>query len=291
MKFVVRNARLGLRKVREAIINFVAQEEELIDDQLRAADWAILKAVRDFLRPFKDATLATEGKNSTIADVLISMDFLIEHYEETIAHFTNQNEFLCSALDAGYQKLLDYYNKKDRAPAYIAAVVLNPEYKWRFFEQQWQADDKEAGEKALTILWQEDYRGNTGLPLSDPPPPPPPPQSTNQFRRWISQKKAQYDDTKDELQEFLEQDIVELDQITALEWWCQPAQRTRFPLFSRMAIDILSIPAMLSESERVFLSAKRTIADSRWKLKATTIEALECSKSWLQDGVVSDEEL
>ena len=50
---------------------------------------------------------------------------------------------------------------------------------------------------------------------------------------------------------------------TALEWWTNTAQRTKFPLLSRMAIDILSIPAMSAEVERVFSGAKITIGDKR----------------------------
>lgn len=47
-----------------------------------------------------------------------------------------------------------------------------------------------------------------------------------------------------------------------------------------MAADILSIPAMSSEPERLFSGAKITITDRRNRLGSDVIEALECLKSW-----------
>jgi hypothetical protein len=49
-----------------------------------------------------------------------------------------------------------------------------------------------------------------------------------------------------------------------------------------MAIDILSIPAMSAEPERLFSGARITITDRRNKLGIETIEAIESLKSWLK---------
>ena len=48
-----------------------------------------------------------------------------------------------------------------------------------------------------------------------------------------------------------------------------------------MALDILSIPAMSAEPERLFSGAKITITDRRNKLGIESIQAIECLKSWL----------
>jgi hypothetical protein len=53
-----------------------------------------------------------------------------------------------------------------------------------------------------------------------------------------------------------------------------------------MALDILSIPAMSAEPERLFSSAKITITDRRNRLGIESIEAIECLKSWLSKGCV-----
>lgn len=65
-----------------------------------------------------------------------------------------------------------------------------------------------------------------------------------------------------------------------------PAPQTRFPLLSAMATDMFSLPAMSSESERVFSGTKHTIS-----LNTETIQALECMKSWFTAGSFTKEDL
>ena len=54
-----------------------------------------------------------------------------------------------------------------------------------------------------------------------------------------------------------------------------------------MAIDILSIPAMSAESERVFSGARCTISWERSRLGAVVVEQTECLKSWIREVVKS----
>jgi hypothetical protein len=55
-----------------------------------------------------------------------------------------------------------------------------------------------------------------------------------------------------------------------------------------MALDILTIPAMSAEVERLFSQRKRIITDDRHSLEPDNIEALECLKSfnrqWIDHG-------
>jgi len=55
-----------------------------------------------------------------------------------------------------------------------------------------------------------------------------------------------------------------------------------------MALDVLLIPAMSADPERLFSGAKITISDRRSRLGIATIEALEGLKSWL--GLVEAQE-
>lgn len=54
-----------------------------------------------------------------------------------------------------------------------------------------------------------------------------------------------------------------------------------------MAIDILSIPAMSADPERVFSGARRTISWDRMLLGSSTIKKGECLKSWIRSGITS----
>jgi len=73
-----------------------------------------------------------------------------------------------------------------------------------------------------------------------------------------------YDDqdvaaARDEYDEYLRIPAEPCDK--PLEWWA--AHRGQFPVLSKMALDLLSIPLMSAECERVFSSAKLLITDKR----------------------------
>jgi len=54
-----------------------------------------------------------------------------------------------------------------------------------------------------------------------------------------------------------------------------------------MAIDILSIPPMSDEPERVFSGARRTVSWDRGQMELETIERRECLKHWKKSGILS----
>jgi hypothetical protein len=66
------------------------------------------------------------------------------------------------------------------------------------------------------------------------------------------------------------------------DWWLEPQQQAVYPNLSKMALNLLSIPAMSAAPERLFSSCKITITDRRNKLSIKVIEELECLRSWYQ---------
>ncbi|KAM4058148.1 PIF1-like helicase [Hirsutella rhossiliensis] len=92
--------------------------------------------------------------------------------------------------------------------------------------------------------------------------------------------------SQDEFDDYCNQEPHGLGKMTAIEWWLQDQQRTRFPRLSIMAIDVLSIPAMSDEAERVFSGARRTISWDRAQLSAETIEMLEFLVLDFEDDIV-----
>jgi hypothetical protein len=72
----------------------------------------------------------------------------------------------------------------------------------------------------------------------------------------------------------------------ALAWWYQDTQRQRWPRLSLMAIDILSIPAMSDELERVFSRARRTVTWDKGQIVPETMEWRECLKHWKRSGIL-----
>ena len=72
----------------------------------------------------------------------------------------------------------------------------------------------------------------------------------------------------------------------ALAWWYQDTQRQRWPRLSLMAIDILSIPAISDEPERVFSGARCTVSWDKGQMVPETIEWRECLKHWKRSGIL-----
>lgn len=81
---------------------------------------------------------------------------------------------------------------------------------------------------------------------------------------------------KDPYDQYISEGAYEVQDV--LGWWTAEPQRTRWPDLSRFAIEVLSIPAMSDEPERIFSGARRTISWERASLKPDIVEATECSK-------------
>ena len=88
---------------------------------------------------------------------------------------------------------------------------------------------------------------------------------------------------KDELEEFILSTTINVK--NPVLWWVQHQQD--YPQLSIIALDVLAIPAMSAEVERVFSSTGLLIT-ARWnRLKDDIVEAVECMKSWASDGPAS----
>jgi hypothetical protein len=53
-------------------------------DYLTLNDWKRLRTIKDFLQPFHQATLKTQGDNATLNKVLFTMDVLIQWFEASL---------------------------------------------------------------------------------------------------------------------------------------------------------------------------------------------------------------
>lgn len=68
-----------------------------------------------------------------------------------------------------------------------------------------------------------------------------------------------------------------------IEWWQQ--HEMEYPILSKMAYDIFSIPSMSAECERVFSQALRLLIDDRNALAPETVEALLIQQHGLRTGL------
>src|SRR5271154_1051598 len=212
--------------------------------------------------------------------------------------------FLQAASAAAWLKTEDYYKKADESAAYYAASVLNPAFKWSWFEDRWGKDEvkkiwleghpatNEIGVKGLVQeLWEEEYKGKYGsnsAPLTDSNPRTGKNFPDDRFSGLHKHKQLgpRPRVSSDRYVAFISTDCEDKE-TDALEFW--NARYSTQPDLARFALDMLAIPMMSAECERVFSSAKHLLTDARNRLNPDIIEANECLKHWF--GKPAEEEV
>jgi hypothetical protein len=161
----------------------------------------------------------------------------------------------------------------DESPAYIAALVLDPNSKWKYVERNWKKQWVTKARRMMENLWEE-YK--PGIPSSTPFVTPVL-SGKNAFSQWKKRYQAA-PNLEDEYKRYCASEYTY--DVDPRAWWLEKTQQISYPNLSRLALDILSIPAMSADPERLFSSAKLLISDLRNKLGMDIIEAFECLKSW-----------
>ena len=271
--------------------------------------WFLLEKLHDSLEPFYEATLCSQGNNNTLSEWFYTLDYVLDSIDrsknefETLAGENPKSEeyvFLQAASAAAWLKTEDYYKKADESAAYYAASVLDPAFKWSWFEDRWGKDKvkkfwleghpakNEIGVKGLVReLWEEEYKGKYGsdsAPTIDSNPRTGKDSSVpkNPDDRFGGLHKHKQLGPKprvssDRYIAFISTDCEDKE-TDALAFW--NARYTTQPDLARFALDMLAIPMMSAECERVFSSAKHLLTDARNRLNPDIIEANECLKYW-----------
>ncbi|XP_056167508.1 zinc finger BED domain-containing protein DAYSLEEPER-like isoform X1 [Syzygium oleosum] len=89
--------------------------------------------------------------------------------------------------------------------------------------------------------------------------------------------------TKSELDQYLEESLLpRVQDFDLLGWW--KLNNLKYPILSKMAADVLSIPISTVDPDSVFDTQSMKIDSYRSSLRPVTLEALVCAKNWLQSG-------
>jgi hypothetical protein len=116
-------------ELKNALGLFCIQFHEDPTDMLLPEDWKDLEKLQSFFLWFYDATLSTKFRGATIARVLLTVDFLLEQFEDGKRKYQD-DIFMGPCCNSGWKKLDKYYSLTERSPVYIAALVLCPQWKW-----------------------------------------------------------------------------------------------------------------------------------------------------------------
>jgi hypothetical protein len=89
--------------VKGAVVQYTARHmEDLVEDGLTLADWTILKELAAILQKFYLPTEICESRQSTLADVLSVIDYLLNTYSNALGTAQSvHNQILATMLKCG----------------------------------------------------------------------------------------------------------------------------------------------------------------------------------------------
>ncbi|KAG6988651.1 hypothetical protein FOFC_02662 [Fusarium oxysporum] len=254
--------------------------------------------------------------SGTSWDLIHAYEFLLETLESAkraVANFPDSHH-LAVNINLGWLKLNEYYEHLNDSPLIYGAAVLHPAYRWALFDDLCGDDDERQlwitkAKEMVQDLWEREYRD---LEVDDPEIELPANKrlktSRNKFTAWRTKKRgltaggisatespiqspAQSPRSSvggldlDEYEQW-QRDIEDADASVTdpYEYW--HIRRLKYPRLSRMALDLLTVPPMSAECERLFSTTGRMVTKSRNRLDASTIGLCQTLRSWLRAGLI-----
>jgi hypothetical protein len=246
------------------------------------------------------------GNNGFVWQVLPAYDFMKFHIERSLddamAHdfvdiepgLDDEEEPKHSRMEINImnaQSKLKKYRQLLTSPVYIVAMVLIPWIKWEYCDSHWTESEVHAAKVVAQKYWDDHYHevkvGDTSSSKLEPVITKPGGKEPGLLQAHIRRRRVpKTKEFQDEYTRYcLVEPVEENDWHSALLWW--EAHEQQYPRLTQMAKDILSIPGMSAEVERLFSSAKLMLPPTRSLLQEDGIEAGECIRSWIQNQIIS----
>jgi hypothetical protein len=115
------------------------KSEAVGEDKLSDSDWTILCNIYKFLNQLIQTTLALESSVSTLDNILPAIDFILKQFEQAKEAY-KYDKTMALIFNSGWAKMEKYYNITDKSPAYITAIILNPNAKWKYIKNNWKRE-------------------------------------------------------------------------------------------------------------------------------------------------------
>ncbi|KAH0405435.1 hypothetical protein KCU89_g55, partial [Aureobasidium melanogenum] len=220
------------------------------EDYLTPENWREMVEFKELLEPFKEATMRTQGQakdgtHGALWEWLTELELLMEILENKKTQLLKQPpSFLRTCVNLAWSKLDNYYRLSDDTFAYRLAIVLNPNFRYDWFEEHW-------GKRAPHEI------RNLAMALA----------SYLAMRNPTRSRRGRR------------------SRLNVLAWW--KAHQATYPVLSQMAFDVLAIPAMSAEVERLFSSAGLVITKRRARTLPDLAEEAQLLKAWLKERRVT----
>ena len=268
-------------------------------------DWHLLTHLKSGLELFHHATARLQGMAKgaifgSIWECIPIIERLQQSLTELQRKYPNQQtfegpfdeeamdpatEFMNASIDCAFIKLKKYYNLMDDSPYWVAASVLHPFIKWRYLERQWKNEPNWIidGRAKVKKLWIQYKIASQSAEIANSLPARLPHREDVLEEDLYAWRYSAPTITQDEYTVYCSEEPLDyIANPNIINEWKR--LETRFPILAKMAFDILSIPAMSAECERIFSSAKHLITPSRNSLSPESIEAVECERNWILHG-------
>ena len=260
-------------------------------------DWKVASVVHGCLKKFYEATCHFSGSNFPTANVffpdICNLRLKMRQWEVSEHDFIRE---MAIPMKAKFEK---YWEECSLVLA--IAVVLDPRFKLALVEYYYNELYGEGGERyvdrvrnAIADLFVEyggdlapfsSYVDNIGegtstcgnIDVQDDDD-----DKLSDFDKWYQQSCSStiLASQKSELQSYLDEPVFpRKDDFDILGWW--KANSPKFPILSKMARDILAIPATTVASESAFSVGGRVIDETRASLLPDVVEALITTGDWL----------
>ena len=245
---------------------------------------------------------ATNGHHGAIWEALPVLTYLMGKVEQGRQAWNEKGEWTTPTtgrnrqpsytphpMEVAYQnawgKLTKYYEKTDDANAiYAAAVLLHPSQQKRYFDKHWTG--AEAAYKSIMIanvkkVWFDEYRGAEvpETPRTHP---------IDEIEEFLTGFHNEVVDGDDFFDQFINGNPIAFPQADdVIKWIVKDGNLPR--CVRQQALDLLSIPAMSAELERVFSSARLSCTHLRNSLSAESIEVIELLRYWWVRNIIQQE--
>ncbi|XP_023641322.1 zinc finger BED domain-containing protein RICESLEEPER 3 [Capsella rubella] len=182
------------------------------------------------------------------------------------------NDYFIDKAKQMLERFDKYWN--DMFLVLAIASVLDPRFKTKYLEFYCSKKDVNAeGSKPETVL---DYLRNLYARYA----------ASDICQKPICAEYLKFEGTPREQQEseldsYLKEAVMEWNKdFKALEWWREESQK--YPILSRVARDILSIPISRATSYDAYVADKREPPEFVVSMKPKVANAMMCSKKWLR---------
>lgn len=272
-------------------------------DILSREDWRILSDSHLILKPFQNLTKrledhAKKGTHGSLWEVFVAIESTLKEmtkYKENYTQLIDEGQdtrFILASINNSLVILEKYRGCMRDSPAYFAAVITNPSLKLELFKQK-APSFLYTAQRSVQNLWTNEYIEFTGnmsvsayIPRREP--------GTNtdsnsvnlsDFEQWITLPDSLPElPQSDSYRQYLSRPRVPPTHCRDLLGWWKDNQFAEGQV-TKLALDMLSIPAMSAEYERTFSTAEAMIDPHLDNLPDEEVEASECLRAWFLRNV------